>query len=263
VLRELAALSLTFKAVTSGSACTLELPGAKTEFDCTRTLLRNGADFGVGIHEIKLRVASGPNGLAECTKSVRVDAPSPCKATWVTPKERADATFKYDELGRMTVQDLKYTTGALQTVTHTYAGTSRNVVKRVTALPTGLGVRNETVTYRYVAGPENALGERPERVDGAEVDDQSDGKIDTRQAYTYDKSGLLATIDQDNGADGSIDGRHTHTYDAKGRLKTRDYASLDGKTKEHVEWTYDALGVLQTVQNQTHSTTWTQQYVCQ
>jgi len=268
VVRNLAAVGLRFTALTSGTGCSMEIKGAKRDIDCKAPLALNGTDFGVGLHEVTLRVATGPTGPKECKKAFRVEAPSPCHYTYQTPTVRAETDYQFDEIGRNLAEVQTYVAGTFgQYITnYAYDGESSRLVNQITSfsnVPNIPNTRKDVVKRTYVKGPVDALGESGDLVKTLDFDYLSDGKIDVRQTYSYDEKGRTTTIDQDNGADGTIDSRFTHEYDEQGRLKARqDDTNADGKIDDTLTYTFDALGVLQGFSTKVGAATWTFQYAC-
>jgi hypothetical protein len=68
VLRDLKSLVVVAKATTTGAGCSLDVDGTKRDIACGAVLALPGTLLGVGLHELKLTVASGPSGPAECRK---------------------------------------------------------------------------------------------------------------------------------------------------------------------------------------------------
>jgi hypothetical protein len=270
VVHELASIRLAFIAATNGSTCSLEVGTRRRSIPCGAPLALNGADFGVGIHEATLRVAAGPTGAAECRKKFRVVAPLPCHVSWEATGEHTENDFKYDDRGRRISEVVTWTRPAAygqQIWSLTYEGNTGKTATEIRTFAGFQGVpntRKDSFKNVYEAGSPDELGEVFDRVKSRDFDDNSDGKIEMRQIFNYEKSGRLLTVDEDRDADGTINARYTHEYDERGRIKSRTFdAELDGKIDATASWVFDAQNVLKV-----HSSTgsqvfsWTPQYVC-
>lgn len=78
-----------------------------------------------------------------------------------------------------------------------------------------------------------------------ETDSDTDGVIDTAEAYHYafDGLGRLAQMETDVSVDATIDRRKTYDYDALGRLwQTTEDTDMDGLANRTDTFIYDSLG---------------------
>jgi hypothetical protein len=268
VLRDLKSVVFRVSAESDGKACSLELNGSNGQWgNCSAETTITGEDLGVGDHEVKLRVTSA-TGQNECTKVIEVPAPAPCHQTFASTTVRIETDYEYDERGREIAEVATYAAGGYGQVINRYSydGSSNRITKQLTTYSKVQGIpdsRQDLVSRAYIAGPPDALGQQPDEVKTVDYDYSSDGKIDVRQAYTYDSAGRVALIEQRNGVSAPVAARYTFTYDAGGLLVTRsDDTNADGKPDDALTFTYDQLGVLQKRTNKENAT-WSYQYECQ
>lgn len=267
VLRDLKDEGFTISATTNGKGCSFEIEGAKHPVDCGATFQLTGADIGTGFHEVKLRIDSGPSGVAQCSKFIKVRSPAACHASTTAGTIKQEVDFQFDVLGRTSAQVLTYVAGQTGQVVYRYKydGDSARISTletRFVALPGVAATRVDTNKYIYKPGPPDPTGAVIDLNTTVESDTNTDGTIDVKQTLTYDPQGRLTVIDQDNANDGTIDVRYTRDYDTKGRLAAQHLdEKADGTVEDTMTPTYDNLGVLQKQSWQTHGET-TFRYVC-
>jgi hypothetical protein len=271
VLHELSSVAVTLRLQAPAGTCRLEGAGVARSVACSGELVLNGADFGVGIREVKLQA-----GAVACAKKFYIPHPSPCRGHWdeqgANPNS-ADDVMIQDELGRTAQKITSITFGAWKggKVVSAYAfdGTSARLTSEVRTYvnvpdPNFPSTRKDTTLRKYINGPTNALGDTPDDVESIiEWDDKSDGTIDRRETRNFAPDGSLTTIDVDANGDGKKDGQYTIVLNPNGSLHTRDFDSnLDGKSDELLESFYDPLGV-QTELRFNTAKRYTLQYLCQ
>jgi hypothetical protein len=249
-LRDLKAFGIKIGKRTTGADCTLEIDGVKRDSTCGSTFALNGGDLGVGIHAIKLRVASGPSGAAECTKKFWVPELAACRVVDEYVGTRIVHDLNYDTYGRRVAEVTTWVMPALgqQIWAYGYEGATNKLVSQSRTFSNYVGVpnsRKDTFTRIYEPGTPDAFGVVNERVKTIDFDDNSDGKIELRQTYRYDAAGYNNIIDEDAAADGSVDNRYTFEYNPRGLVANRKSdEKADGTVDATAEWNYDALGVL-------------------
>ena len=72
-------------------------------------------------------------------------------------------------------------------------------------------------------------------------DTNGDGKIDSKETYTYDANSNLTKYASDEDNDGKIDYAEIYTYDADSNILTKSYINNDKLSRKEI-YTYDNHG---------------------
>jgi hypothetical protein len=264
VLREFKELGLTITPSSSGTTCTMQVNGANRSVACGGNVALTGADFGAGVHEVKL-LAQGPGGSTICSTRFRVPAPQACRLTDVRPTESSVREISYDSLGRMITELNNYSIpGGQQVWKLGYEGNTTKIISQVRTFLNFTGVPNtrvDVINRTYEGGVPDELGAIIDRVKYLDFDFNTDTVVDVRQTLSYDEAGRATAIDELNGV---IRNRYTMEYGTRGLVKSRKLdEKMDGTTDAVAEWTYDALGALVKISSiGSQVFTMTPQYIC-